>query len=157
MKKNKGYVLVETIVVTAFVAGILIFLFIQFSNISSNYNNSYNYNTVENLYSLRNIRDYIESDNLALTDIESHISNYGFIDITNCDIFNNKNYCLRLFELENLETVIVTNNYFKSNILTGYDENFMNFINKISGTKTQKYRIIAQFNNSTYATLRFGE
>ena len=60
MKKNsnKGFVLAETLIVTTFVAGILFFMFVQFTSLSKNYNDSYKYNTVEDLYALRNIRDY---------------------------------------------------------------------------------------------------
>ena len=44
---NKGFVLAETLIVTSFVAGVLLYLFIQFSNLNKNYNNSFKYNTIE--------------------------------------------------------------------------------------------------------------
>lgn len=156
-KNNMGFALVETVVVTAFVAGILIFLYIQFSNISSNYDESYNYNTVEGIYSLRNIRDYVLSDISVNEVIESTISNSGYIDITDCSIFSDSEYCLKLLELENIERVILLYNYFDSNIFSTFNDEFKKFINRISNTGKEKYRIIAEFDNSTYATIRYGE
>ena len=37
------------------------------------------------------------------------------------------------------------------------DENLKNFIDKINPGDNQKYRLIAKFNNNTFATIRFGE
>ena len=37
------------------------------------------------------------------------------------------------------------------------DNDFKNFINKISSQSTEKYRLLAEFNDSTYATIRYGE
>ena len=51
MKKNeKGFVLLETLIVTTFVVSTLIFLYTQFSNIKTSYDASFRYNTVEGLY-----------------------------------------------------------------------------------------------------------
>lgn len=159
MKKsnNKGFMLAETLVVTTFVAGVLIFLFIQFSNLSKAYDESYNYNTVEGLYALEDIKVMIEQDNTIMNYIENNIDELNFIDITNCDNFTDVNYCLKLLELENVNKIIITNNsvpYDKINIAS---EDFMNFIKKISKEGNEPYRIIVAFKNSTYATLRLGE
>ena len=37
------------------------------------------------------------------------------------------------------------------------DEDLNLFINKINPSDNQKYRLIAKFNNNTFATIRFGE
>lgn len=159
MKKNisKGFMLAETLVVTAFVAGVLIYLFIQFTNLSNNYNDSYNYNTVEGLYSVRNIRNYILSDLEALTHIENNLSPNNYIDILDCSIFSEQPYCQKLFELENVNKVIITTNVFDKEMFSIYDSGFKKFINKISAEGNEKYRILVEFKNSTYATIRFGE
>ena len=41
--------------------------------------------------------------------------------------------------------------------ITSYDSGFLDFISSISRTDNNQYRLIASFNNSTYAILRFGE
>lgn len=159
MKKNanKGFVLAETLIVTTFVAGVLIFLFIQFTNLSKNYTDSYEYNTVEGLYALRNIRDYIESDDSAISSIEENLTNDSILNITNCNIFTEKKYCLKLFELEDVEKILIVTNDFDKFLFNNYDEDFKKFVNKINGEGTLKYRLLVEFNNSTYATIRFGE
>jgi len=159
MKKdlNKGFVLVETLIVTTFVAGVLVYLFIQFSSLSQNYKDAFKYNTVENLYSLKNIRNFIEEDVAALNTIESLINNGDMVEITACQYFTDKKYCLKLLELENIKTIFITTNEFNKDLFSNYNEGFKKFINKIKVQGTHKYRILAEFNDSTYATIRFGE
>ena len=160
MKKkfNKGFMLVETLVVTSFVAGVLIFMYIQFSNLNNKYNESYEYNTVEGLYSLENIRDYIESEEEsgALESIIEALSSNSIIDIKDCSLFTNKKYCKKLFDLENLKNIYAI----KTHSSYGQDisENLKKFMNKIGSIEEELgYRLIAEFNDETFATIRFGE
>ena len=159
MKKNstRGFMLAETLVVTTFVAGILIYLFIQFTNLSQNYNDAYSYNTVEGLYSLRNVRNFIIKDTSALTSIDDIIESDGYVEITDCTKFTEKNYCLKLFELENIKKIFITNNNFDKELFSTSNEGFKKFIRKIKSQDNYKYRILAEFNDSSYATIRFGE
>lgn len=159
MKKidNKGFVLIETIIVSSFVAGILIFIFIEFTSLSSSYSESFKYNTVENLYTTENIKNYILTDSNFLNSLYNSINPDKVIDITDCSMFTNENYCKKLFELSNVENVIVCNNYFDEKNIKILDEDFKTFINKINGTGKEKYRIISKFKDSTFATIRFGE
>lgn len=159
MKKNlnNGFVLAETLIVTTFVAGILIFLFIQFSNLSKNYNDSYKYNTVEGLYSLNNVIKYIETDDFFYDNLETLVTTDKYLNIKDCSLFSDLDYCLLLFELENIESIYIVQNYFNKNIFSDSKETIKNFINKISGDGEEKYRIIAEFNDFTYATIRFGD
>jgi len=159
---NKGFVLAETLVVTTFVAGVLIFLFIQFTSLSKNYEQSYKYNTVEGLYALRNIRDYILDDNNTLLSITEKIdgSNYTgkeYLEITECSDFSEKEYCLKLFELYNINRIYVSLNKFNKTVFKEFDEEFKTFINLIKSDGSEKYRLIVEFNDSTFATIRFGE
>lgn len=156
-KNNKGFMLAETLIVTVFVAGVLIFLYIQFSNLSSSYDDSFNYNTVEGLYALEDIKTYIESDDSITQYINTNIDTLNYIDITNCDLFSDREYCSKLFELENINRIIITKNKVNVEEIKIKDEGLNNFIKKINEIDYQKYRLIASFNNSTYATVRFGD
>lgn len=161
MKKlnNYGYMLVETLLVTIFVAGVLIFLFIQFSNLSNSYDESFTYNTVENLYALEDIKDYFESDSNLINEIESNLNQKEYI--TGCEFLADYSYCESLLDIENINTLIITTNSFDKDSVEVSDENFIKFIKKIQSSGTQPYRLIAKFvdsmGNETYATLRFGE
>ena len=181
MKKNncKGFILVETLVVTTFVAGVLIFLFVQFSKLSKAYEESYIYNTVEGLYALEDVRDFLDSSTITsettITDptneeetititstnkfieyIKEQIETENYIDITDCTLFDNKDYCLNLLQSENIDRIFITKNSIPNNI-TGYKEGFQIFISKINNEGNEPFRIVASFDNSTYATLRFGD
>jgi len=158
VKKNsiKGFVLAETLIVSMFVAGVLIFLFIQFSNLSKNYIDSYNYNSVEDLYSLKNIRDYIENDIEAWTLIKDELKKNDFFEMTNCENFSNKEYCLYLLEVKEIKQIYITENNFDKNIFLLSNTKFKNFLDKIKSEGLESYRIIAEFKDSKYATIRFG-
>ena len=158
MKKNdKGFMLVETLIVTVFVAGVLIYLYVQFSNLSIAYDQSYIYNNVESLYALEDIKDYIESDMQFTEYLIENIELKHYIDISNCNLFIDKEYCLKLLEIENIKEIFVTTNSIPKERITIYNEDFLTFINKINIEGEQPYRIVASFNNSTFATIRFGD
>lgn len=159
MKKinNSGFVLIETIIVSSFVAGILIFIFIEFTSLSNSYSESFKYNTVENLYAVENIKNYFLSDPYAVSLLNDSINPDKVKNITDCSIFTNENYCKRLLELNNIEELIVCNNYYDEKNIVVTDEEFKEFIKKVKGTGKEKYRLLAKFKNGTFATIRFGE
>ena len=154
-KNNKGFMLAETLIVTTFVAGVLIFLFIQFSSLSSSYNEYYNYNTTENMYALEDIKDYIMSDTNIYNKIKDNISASTYMNISSCEDFTNKDYCKKLLQLENIKELYVMANKF--NIQKLSDEDMNSFIKKISTEENETYRLIAKFNNNSLATIRFGK
>ena len=78
-------------------------------------------------------------------------------DISDCNIFTSKEYCLKLLELEKISDIFVTSNLIPKDSITTYNEEFSIFINKINKEGEHPYRIVASFQNGTYATLRFGE
>ena len=149
--------LAETLIVTLFVASVLLFMFIQFTNLNKSYNESYTYNSVEDLYSLKNIREYIKGDLNAISYINTNVTYQDFLDISKCDIFTEKQYCLKLFELENIDKIIVTTNKVNYDLFKNYKLKFKNFISKIEKQGNEKYRIIVSFNEGTFATIRFGD
>ena len=62
MKKSyRGFTLVETLIVSAFIIGILIFLFSQFTKLKKSYDTSFENNTIPALYKARNINRYLYS------------------------------------------------------------------------------------------------
>ena len=158
MKKlnNKGFMLAETLIVSTFVAGVLIFLFIQFTNLGKAYDDSYINNTPEGLYALEDIKEYINTDLDVQLYIEQNIETMKYIDLTDCSLFTNKDYCVNLFELENIDRIFVTINDFDKQSITGYNEDFKIFINKIINEGNEKYRLVASFNNGMFATMRVG-
>ena len=159
MKKTNrnGFVLLETLVATVFVSGVLIFLFAQFTSLTKKYDITNNYNSVEGIYALNTISNYILDDWSMYSKIEEQ--NNDYIDITDCSMFTNKDYCKKLFEYENIDLILVTSNKFDKNIVLDVDDDFIEFINQINIYKSnkEKYRLIAKFKNNSFATIRFGD
>lgn len=153
-KNNKGFMLAETLIVTTFVAGVLIFLFIQFSKLNNSYNEYYTYNTTESLYALEDVKEYIESDSNAKEYILNSISKLGYIDITDCSSFTDREYCLKLLELENVKQIFIAPNTVSISNLNVDNPSLLKFISKINNDVDSTYRLIAEFNDKSYATVR---
>ncbi len=173
MKKinNKGFLLVETMVVATFCVTILVMLFLQFKNIVNIYNNSYKYNTVDGIYSLGVAKKYIAQRNfgtaLNLSDTTSYkwIYKYGSANCSNYNTTANKNFCKQMIENANIKNLIYTDESHFSTFLTklsstaGLKESgetgFRNFINQLKDKEGN--RLIAEFNDGTYASITWVE
>ena len=76
MKKlnSKGFLLVETLVVATFSLTVLVILYTQFKNLIVNYNNSYNYNTVEGIYNLNSVKKYVSQNESSSKPLSGQIN-----------------------------------------------------------------------------------
>jgi len=172
MKKlnNKGFLLVETIVVATFTLTVLIALFLQFKNLLVSYNGSYNYNTVEGIYNLNAVKDYVmqyqNSENPLNKQLKS--SNVPFLVLYKDGSCNTEletaglNYCDELMKLGNFETVIFSSSdptklkeYLKSNENANISEEMKNLIKRLEKVDNQN-RLVAEYKDGTLATIVFG-
>jgi hypothetical protein len=170
--KYKGFILIETLIVSVFVISTLVFLYAQFQKIEEGYQKTFIYNTTDNLYKVYNIREFLLN---GLTSSPSNYSNVlgaflttsdTFYDLTNCpntEILLNKAYCDRLLEQLGVKTIIFTKDDLTDvkndlNNLYFISEEKKEFIRhlKISGTPGQ-YRLIVEFNDKTFGTLKIFE
>jgi hypothetical protein len=172
MKKTKGFILVETLIVSVTILTTLVYIFTQFQKIESNYSLSFKYNTTDNLYKVANFRSYL------LEGLNDPTSNYDrvltqflagsdyAIDLTSCPstlILLNQQYCTSLINKLDIKQVIFTredltdlvvelkNLYFVSEEM----KDFIKYINHDS--EAAKYRLIVEFNNGTFASLKIYE
>ncbi|MBE6144258.1 MAG: hypothetical protein E7169_01645 [Firmicutes bacterium] len=163
MKKmnNRGFMLSETLIVATFLVTTLLFLYIQFNKVTKTYDTSFKYNTVNGLYSTNNIIDYIKTDGLENLKIELLKEGIEFVDITSChtDYFKEKDYCSVLIESLNIKTVIFTNENLTTlkSINTGLKQTIIDFIDYIKFEETDGYRVIVEFNDDTFASLKVKE
>lgn len=156
MKKrgNKGFVLLETLVVTVFISSVLIFLFVQFNSLNANYKESNTYNNVKDVYALNSIANYIKDDWVLYEKIKNSNS---YINLSECENFTYTDFCKKMLEKTDIEILIALPNKFNKSIITDYDDDFSDFIDKINPVGKEKYRLIAKFKNGDFATIRFGE
>lgn len=173
MKNNiKGFILIETLIVSVFILSTLVFLYVQFQKIDSTYTKTFIYNTTDNLYKVNNIREYLlegvknapsHYDNILTTFLSNTDTYYDLTSCPSSEIVYNNIYCERLLEHLNVKTVIFTRDDLTDikgdlNNLYFVSEGMKEFIRylKISGNPGQ-YRLIVEFNDQTFATLKIYE
>lgn len=165
-KNNRGFTLVETLVVSSFIVGILIFLFSQFSKLKKSYDASFEYNTVPALYKAKNINRYVLAvgNDLLVTELEK--SKTGFIDITECpmDYLEKIDYCSQLFsDLGVVSVLVAKEDSFKTGLQeylrvnnTAYHEKLYQFVKQLSinNENYDGYRFIVEFEDDNFATVK---
>lgn len=167
MKKNnkKGFMLIETLLVATFVLGVLTYLFIQFSALKRNYDDSFKYNTVPGLYGVKNINQYISKYN-GYSTLTANIDTLGYTEFK-CAFISGAT-CKDLLESIKAEKIyLAKDSVFKNNINTNlniFSENdeLYRFVKKINFEQKQdvpndeynrKYHLIVEYNNGTYASM----
>ncbi len=159
-KNNKGFMITEALIISTIVLAILVFMYAQFRTINKGFNQTFKYNTVEDIYKTNEIKKFIETDatNNMISLLNS--SDYGYLDITECNIttYNDVSFCKYLYEKLQIKSVLllaedVTNvvNGKMNNLETGTQ----NFLKYIKNNYTGNYhRIVVSYKDGTYATLR---
>ena len=157
MRKSRGFALVETLIVSTIIATILIYVFVQFNALQSEYNESFKYNDVDDLYKLDSIKSYINLlDNTAKTNIITKITSD---DIIIMDKENNTYTYITYFDNQNdlltnlgIKTLILTKADINNVDTSSLSKNIKDMIKRIDN-KSDNYRIIAEFNNGNAATI----
>lgn len=158
-KRNRGFALVETLIVSTVVATILIYIFIQFNNLTAKYENSFRYNDVDDLYRLDNMTSFINSlplDNKNLI-IEEINSNSKVLIALEDGIYTNINYFDNydsFLEDLNVRNMVITKADIDDLDTTNLSQNMKNMIKKIDSNGSN-YRLIVEFNNDSLATIKF--
>ena len=161
MKKNnkKGFVLAETIAVSVIIMTSLVIVYTQFATLNNSYKTSFQYNNVNNLYLVNNLRNFIKDD--GLDRLIQLLDNNEYIDITSCPsyLFDEYLYCRLLVDSSNMKTVLFTKediSKLKNSIdNTNYSQTMKNYIKKINNSTGNSQRLIVEFEDETYATLLF--
>lgn len=158
MKKNSGFMLFETLIVSTLVLGTLVFLYVQLTNIKKSYNVSFKYNTIEGLYHANNIAKYLEK--VGYQEMITNLADNTYLDITNCAY--STTLCSSLVTQENIKTMLFVNkdiSTLKENISNiAVSKKFKRFIKTLPNYKKKyQYRLIVEFNDDTYASVGIGK
>ncbi len=158
-KNNKGFTLVETLIVSAFVIGTLTYLFIQINNSITNYDIAFKYDAVNDVYNTNVIKNYI-ADN-GYIDLKNKMNN-GYLDITDYVIGNISYYELIKKNTNSKRILFVNENMIeiKKNLNnTDFSEELKRYISRYDNntTLTTGYIIIIEYNNDHIASLRIGD
>ena len=171
MKKNnkKGFMLAETLIVSTFIVGVLLFIYIQLRNINNNYSKTLAYNDVTAIYSANNIRNFLLQDNYE--EIKTYFHNnfsldeanpLVYLDLTTCptDFINEEGYCQELLNQLNIKQLLFTdetNEYLLRFIDddNNLSSNMKNFIKSQKvDNEIAKYRIYIETNDGKLATIK---
>ena len=166
MKKNnnKGFMLLETMIVSAFIITTLTFLYVQFSNLKKSYEESFKYDSIPELYKTKEIDKFITT-NYGYDDIINDLNNSEdkYIELFNDNICNLTYFsqynsdCNRLIRDMNIKTVLLvsadlssTINKFKTN--NPYSNGLYQYIKKIKQKNDSSlYSLIIESNDKKYA------
>lgn len=157
-KNNKGFMLVEILVVSVFVSSVLIVLFVQFKKINNNYNTSFNYNTVEGLYLINSVKNRIitNTDTNNFNAYESKLSdNQKYIDIYSL-MCTDDSYDCEIIKKANINKLYFARKDAKNDMLDDSDfptdlKEYISYIN--FKVENSNYFLIAEFSNGTYASV----
>ena len=158
-KNNKGFLLAEVITVSVVTIVALVIIYVQFVAVDNSYYKSFKYNNVDKLYLANQLKQFINGDNA--NELYSDIENISYADITSCDAyFIERTYCRNLINAIDAKQVLVTK-LDTSSILDKLKENKIvssDMYTFISNNKSLEngYRLIIEFNDNTYATLKLG-
>lgn len=159
MKKNKkkGFMLIETLLVSTFVLGVLTYLFVQFSALKRNYDDSFKYNTVSGLYGAKNINQYITRYN-GYNSLITNINSFGYMEFS-CALIEGIT-CTELVKNIKIKHVyLVKDNIFKNNITTDLiifsnNDELYQFSKKINfKDEESNYHLIVEYSDNTYAEI----
>ncbi len=152
-KCKRGFVLIETILISAVVMGVLLTLYIQLNAINNSYNKLLTYDNVDKLYLVNNVKQYLYNNGLKETDFLN-----GFYDISDCSnaLVNEYAYCKNLFANLDASVVIVSSGdltLLKESINTNpnYSSGFKEYVNQL--TNQEGIYIILEFSDLEYASL----
>lgn len=157
-KNNKGFMLVEALVMSMVVIGTLTFMYIQFQNISRSYEKSFNYNTITDLYITNEVKNYLINNNLLDTykdKVTASFTKYTIID----DITDSSFEMLKF--KGQVKTILLTDeslSELKGKKTSTLSEKFNDFINYLKVDKEEgKYRLLIEFNDDTFASLKLND
>lgn len=156
MKKNncKGFMLAETLVVSSFIAVILIYLFVQFRSVNLNYGKTLKYNGVNELYLLNEVKKYMETTDLENLSFKISYGSDKYVVLSDCSssIFNDPDYCKVLFRSANIKKAV----YMKSDNIVfsdSFPQDFNDYLKTIR-SNDNSYIIAASFNDGSFANLK---
>lgn len=106
---KKGFMLVETLIATVFVASIFSLLCMNLFPLVGDYERIRNYNTVESIYMAHWAR--VNALNGLPNDSYDTVKDLGYLDITDCSLYSNEDFsmdCAAFKTINNVSKIYLT-------------------------------------------------
>ena len=160
-KSNKGFTLIETLIVSTFVVVTLTYLFIQINYTLTNYDITFRYDSITGIYNTNVITEYLKQN--GYQNLINLISTNGYVDITiSSNVNGDSTYYNLIIDKTNIKTILFTSEdmiQIKENIKdSSYSEELKRYIEKkdTNSLLTNRYIVIIEFNDNTFASARIG-
>ena len=160
-KSNKGFTLIETLIVSTFVVVTLTYLFIQINYTLTNYDITFRYDSITGIYNTNLITEYLKQN--GYQNLINLISTNGYVDITiSSNVNGDSTYYNLIIDKTNIKTILFTSEdmiQIKENIKdSSYSEELKRYIEKkdTNSLLTNRYIVIIEFNDNTFASARIG-
>lgn len=165
MKKNrmfdtKGFMLVETLLVSLTIAGILVYMYSQFSTINSSYQRLYSYNNADNVYQVGAFREFMTRYTRG-----SSVYNSLTAKSINCNNMGlsiaNREYCDAIYNAIGPKAIILTKGQFSEAAVLGTVTSkedkavLQKFLKTVEQGSSSDYRLIILFQDNKVATAQF--
>ena len=79
-KNNRGFMLVEILLVVTVIVTSMIFLYVQITNMDDTYDSVFHYNTVTGIYAMENIKNFLIDD--GVEKIKDGLKENSFVDLS---------------------------------------------------------------------------
>lgn len=157
---NKGFFLIETIVVVLIILVVLIAMYRQLVTIYNNYQNTASYNSIASIHAASNVKRYLEQNSMET--LVANLGNNQYLDITNYDLGYSA-YYTNLKTYSNIKKIYFTR--FNINVMVnnlnsyGFDATFEKYLKTLKLASNSpypgRYRIIVILNDNTYGNIDF--
>lgn len=159
-KNNKGFMLTEALIVSVLITTVLTFLYVHFKKVSNRVSDSFKYDTIQSTYSLNNIRAYIEGENYP--SMVANLDVQDYVDISDCSAyyFSNTEFCKGILSSAGVEKIfIVKENMYSLIKNKTFSKKFKaiplnSYVKTLKYDKTDGYRLIAYFKDSSFANVK---
>ena len=173
--KNRGFMLIETLVASTIILGALVFLFVQFSSMKRAYDTSFKYNTIPGLYSAKVLTTFLEEHGHNSIDDKLNSCEYVLLSgnslssIGSCSInatnYSNNSTDSNLFD-KVINSISAKHVIYVGNNITGlqtklkssnpdpniFDEGFRKFILQLDPIEyNSRKRVLIEYKSNTYA------
>lgn len=157
MKKsfNKGFMLVETLMVASFISITLVYLFVQFRNININYNNSLSYNSVNGMYINNQIKNFLRQYDIESLSKEIAYGNVTYYDLKDCslDIYTDKEYCNMFYNTLNIKNVYYISEKINADT-SKFSGELFKYVNTLTKEDGDMFLIVSEFTDGSFANLK---
>lgn len=147
-KGEKGFFVVETIVVIAIVSIVITYVFVNFSNTYNRFIVSETYNNINATNAVLNLKEYVDNCDI---DFSATLDTKDYLELSSITKVSSS-YYNKLKEYLKIKTayLINTENFFSNaNNMNSFDIKFQNYLDTLSIVKS-KYIIVIELENLNY-------